>query len=425
MSTALSLACAEANENDGADATPGDTAGESDEMGASGDEVEGTGETGGETGGDPSPEEDTDSGASSTSDEGGEAPEPSSGCPSFPLIWPTTNSASTETVVHDAFGPRLLGGEYDWHRGVDLPGDPDDGGFYSPVYAAADGRIHAIGNRPNPNKGSISGYAVTAGNLIILSHDLGGEQLYTLYMHLDTIDLAAFPARLGPGEPQLLDLREYFYLDGPDTKNDNRGRPRDTFKTGGAPIETYPWVAQHDPIARIGDTGATFEHLHFETRAGSPNHEYVRNPYAYLPHHDETMHEASLEASADGLRARIEIPRQPGPMGSTTDLEQQLDVEALRLQIRGADEQVLDEIALSLSEINVHDDPNQPSFTVAGVEVEMRPDDFDSGDAVWRLWVDFHGVEAAGFVAHPENGEHLVLEVEDLCGNVSSWSGVP
>ncbi|MCA9697306.1 MAG: hypothetical protein KC431_07260, partial [Myxococcales bacterium] len=48
VSTALSLGCAEANENDGADATPGDTAGESDEMGASGDEVEGTGETGGE-----------------------------------------------------------------------------------------------------------------------------------------------------------------------------------------------------------------------------------------------------------------------------------------------------------------------------------------------------------------------------------------
>lgn len=347
--------------------------------------------------------------------------EPSSGCDAFALIWPTTGTDTSQTVVHNAYGPRMLGDDYDWHRGIDLPGHPDDGGFHDPVHAVADGRIHAIGNRPNPGHGALSNFAPSAGNVIILEHledDLlpGMPTLYSVYMHLDEIDVEHFPVILGDGDtPESVDLREYFYLDGPDTKDDNRGRLRPTFKSSGDPIEDVPRVQQHDTIAKIGDSGATYEHLHFEIRESQPYQTHARNPYAYLPHLDATMQTATLVADGDVLRATIEIPRPSGALAETTDLSQQIDVESIALQILDGDAQLVDERRVSLFDISSFDDADQPLLELEGVELELRPADFESASSSWRLELEFTGFALAGLV--PALDELLVLEVVDVCGN--------
>ena len=347
-------------------------------------------------------------------------PEPApSGC-TFDLVWPTTGSATTETIVHDAYGPRLLASGFDWHRGVDLPGDPNDGGFYDPVFAVADGSIYAIGNRPNPGQGALAGYGNTAGNVIVLEHepsDLrpGADTLYTVYMHLQPITLEAFPARFGDGEIEIVDLREYYYVDGPAITPNNRGRRRDVFKTSGDLITAYPRVAQRDAIAIIGDTGATYEHLHFEVRAGSPNSDDARNPFAYLPHDDAMIHGGSVELDGEGVRAQLEIPRAPGAIGADTDLEQQIDIETVALQILDANDEVVDELRFDFLSLGRFEEPDRGAFEIEGAVVRLSPADFSSASDHWRVGLDFTALAEAGLSLAP--GERYGLEIVDLCGN--------
>lgn len=348
-------------------------------------------------------------------------PEPGpAGC-EFDLVWPTTGTDATQTLVHDAYGPRLLAGSYDWHGGIDLPGHSDDEGFHDPVHAVADGSIYAIGNRPNPGQGALSGFGTSAGNVIILEHteaDLhpGAQTLYSLYLHLDTLELDSFAARLADDDAvSEIDLREYYYLGGSGTTPDNRGRRRPTFKSSGDPITAYPRVRRQDQLAIIGDTGATFEHLHFEIRASSPYSADARNPFAYLPHLDETQQSASLSLDGEVVHALIEIPREPGTMGSTTDLSQQLDVETIALQIRDMQGELVDELRFGFHDLAQFEDLDQPQHEIEGVELTISPEDFDSSSASWRLTIEFAGLSAAGLSPGP--GEVYSLEVTDLCGN--------
>ncbi|NVB43188.1 M23 family metallopeptidase [Pseudenhygromyxa sp. WMMC2535] len=428
FSVVFAFGCADVDLVDGlggegiADGDMGDEGGAGDGGEGGADGEEGSGPSSQPQTGDP-PSESDEGGAPSTGEplpEPGATPEGVEACASFPLIWPTTNSDSMQTIVHDAYGPRLLGGAYDWHRGIDLPGAADDDGFNDPVHAAAAGTIVAIGNQPSASTGAISNFSYSSGNLVVIEHqpaDLGGssdETLYTLYMHLDELELDAFPVRID-GQAVEADLSEYFYLDGGDTNASNRGRPRATFKTSGEAITSRPRVEQHDTIGIIGDSGANYEHLHFEVRESQATSAYARNPYAYLPHLNETRHSASVVDIEDGLRVLVEVEREPGEMGSPTDLHQQLDVEVVSLQILDADEELVDELSLSFLEVNNLDDPDEPEFEFEGVGVDLDPEDFDSSDASWLLSVDFVGLEAAGFEVGA--GEQLRIEVTDLCGN--------
>ncbi|PRP90128.1 Peptidase family M23 [Enhygromyxa salina] len=383
----------------------------------------------------------SDMGAESDTDEGDETPpipdplpeppsspaspnQPEAGGCGFDLVWPTTGTATDQTRVHDAFGPRLLAGSYDWHDGIDLPGHADDGGFHDPVYAVADGTIYAIGNRPNPNEGAIASYSESAGNVVIIEHleaDLhpGAPTLYSVYMHLDELELGAFPARLGvDGDAAAqveVDLGEYYYLGGSGTNAENRGRRRTHFKSSGEPITAYPRVQRQDQIAVIGDSGATYEHLHFEIRESYPTSAHARNPFAYLPHFDTTKHSASLSLNGLGVRAHIEIPRAPGAPGSVMDLSQQLDVELVTLQIRGLQGELLDELRIDFQEIVGLEQPDLPLLDFEGVGITFSPADFDSSSASWQLDIDFAGLAAAGLLLGL--GESFSLAVTDVCGN--------
>ncbi|WP_106089506.1 M23 family metallopeptidase [Enhygromyxa salina] len=349
-------------------------------------------------------------------------PDPQTGGCQFDLVWPTTGTADAQTLVHDAYGPRLLGGNYDWHGGIDLPGRSDDDGFHDPVHAVADGSIYAIGNRPSPNQGALSSYSASAGNVIVLEHEAadlhpGAETLYSLYLHLDTIELDAFSARLADNMDEVtpIDLREYYYLGGAGTTSDNRGHRRSTFKSSGEPITAYPRVRRQDPLAIIGDSGATYEHLHFEIRETSPTSDHARNPFAYLPHLDLTQHSASLSIEGGVVRALVEIPRAGGSMGATTDLSQQLDVDTIALQVRDLQGGVLDELRVDLSKIAQLGDPDQPLLELEGIGLRLAPNDFDSSSSSWQLEIEFLGLGLVGLL--PILDEVFALEVTDLCGN--------
>lgn len=134
------------------------------------------------------------------------------------LEWPVEEE---NQMIRHTFGPRLLRGEYDFHRGIDMPGDIGD-----PVFAAADGevfRVYAEGDSDSPYD----------GNTVVLRHTFDepytfhGQQIekfYTVYLHLND-----FVDALSQGDT----------------------------------------VAAGERIAEIGQSAATYTHLHFELRLGT------------------------------------------------------------------------------------------------------------------------------------------------------------
>ncbi len=144
-------------------------------------------------------------------------------------VWPTVGKA-----LSSPFGPRQKASEgfrYDFHRGIDIPGAVGE-----PIYAIADGEVYRTYTDPNttfPN----------GGNVVILRHSpdkpipFHGQnhtEYYSLYLHLDTIQVSQ-------GDP----------------------------------------VAQGAVIGTLGASGTTsFPHLHFEVRLGTTcSREYqISNP---------------------------------------------------------------------------------------------------------------------------------------------------
>jgi murein DD-endopeptidase MepM/ murein hydrolase activator NlpD len=116
------------------------------------------------------------------------------------------------------------------HTGIDITAPRG-----TPVLAAGSGRVVWAGTglyfgRYNPDD--------PYGQAVVIEHDFGyeGNQLFTVYAHLDQIDI-----NLGDS------------------------------------------VNTHDPIGQVGDTGfTTGPHLHFEIRAGSNNFFQTRNPELWI-----------------------------------------------------------------------------------------------------------------------------------------------
>jgi len=92
--------------------------------------------------------------------------------PASPFIYPLD---MTKSWIRQSFiSPQKVGTEYLQHAGVDFATvNPD------PVFAVYDGTVSYIQNIGPADHGF--------GNLIILKHEVNGEEVYTLYGHLDSI----------------------------------------------------------------------------------------------------------------------------------------------------------------------------------------------------------------------------------------------
>lgn len=116
-----------------------------------------------------------------------------------------------ELFVSSTFGPRLLSGNFDFHRGIDIHGDRG-----TEIYAMAEGVIFSI------STGSIQ---IEHTNLTSAT----GGPVYSRYSHLDSIV---------------------------EFENDSEGN--------------YPAVDAGQLIGYMGNTGANNVHLHFEIREDTP-----------------------------------------------------------------------------------------------------------------------------------------------------------
>lgn len=98
--------------------------------------------------------------------------------------WPLSGTA-TPDPIQDPFGPRLIGGAYDYHRGLDLDGTTGD-----PVHVVADGKVV----RTETAAASASTGRASYGNWVLVEHAsrADGTPVHTAYLHL-----ASFSARVG------------------------------------------------------------------------------------------------------------------------------------------------------------------------------------------------------------------------------------
>ncbi|WP_059103352.1 peptidoglycan DD-metalloendopeptidase family protein [Shouchella shacheensis] len=127
--------------------------------------------------------------------------------------------------VTSPFGPRLhpISGERSMHNGIDIAQGGD-----VPVVAAKEGTV------------ALAEYSASYGNWVIVTHQVDGERMSTVYAHLDATD-----------------------------------------------VSVGDRVEQGQTIGTMGNTGSsTGQHLHFEVHEGEWNRSFSNavNPLNYIPH---------------------------------------------------------------------------------------------------------------------------------------------
>lgn len=155
-----------------------------------------------------------------------ERPDEESPDPTLTLVWPLSASAEPDAdSVHSPYGPRWIG-SYDFHAGIDLP-------------AAVGRQVRAVMAGTVAQVRTWDGSSTGAGNAILIHHDQGRS---TAYLHLHT-------TRVSTGES----------------------------------------VAAGQVIGQVGETGATYPHLHLgymvDLPANTGDERRSRNPLELLPHH--------------------------------------------------------------------------------------------------------------------------------------------
>lgn len=155
------------------------------------------------------------------------------------IQWPlSADQEPNSDISYAQYGPRYLPNDvYDFHAGIDLPGSTGD-----PVYPILPGEV--------VETDQWDGQSTGAGNAITVKH---ADTLVSSYLHLNTID-----------------------------------------------VQVGQYVDLDDVIGTVGDTGASYPHLHLGYFEKVPNSEfnlhnpdpkqrderYSKNPLEVLPHED-------------------------------------------------------------------------------------------------------------------------------------------
>ncbi|MFO7798296.1 M23 family metallopeptidase [Rhodohalobacter sp.] len=143
--------------------------------------------------------------------------------------WPISrNQELNSDLSYAQYGPRSLPSGYDFHAGIDLPASQG-----TPVYPVLPGEVV----QTDTWSGSGSG----AGNAVTVKH---ADTLATSYLHLNEI-------RVNVGD----------------------------------------WINSNDIVGTVGQTGASYNHLHLGYFVNLPNPDrrderYSKNPLEILPHEE-------------------------------------------------------------------------------------------------------------------------------------------
>ena len=149
------------------------------------------------------------------------------------FVWPLSASP-TPDEMNTSFGPRIDAERWDFHDGIDLPARVG-----TPIHAMADGIVYRAG--PADKVDESHGFGSTHVVLQVVDPSDGQNNLYLVYIHLDSI-----PGAVIPGAP----------------------------------------VARGDVLGAVGQQDATYPHLHFEFRKGGPEARRSVHPLRYLPYTD-------------------------------------------------------------------------------------------------------------------------------------------
>lgn len=144
-----------------------------------------------------------------------------------PWVWPLSGSA-IQDEMNTSFGPRINYAAWDFHDGIDFPAPVG-----TPVHAVAGGVIHRAG------PAGTDGYS--SRHVVLRVDDLNAGTIYVVHLHLSSI---------APG------------------------------------IVQGAVVIQGTVLGAVGDDGAAYSHLHFETRLGSPYESASVHPLHFLPYAD-------------------------------------------------------------------------------------------------------------------------------------------
>lgn len=148
--------------------------------------------------------------------------------------------------ITDSFGPRILHGVYDFHRGLDIDLELNDS-----IYAAADGVVIHAGSRDDYPR---------SGNFIVLEH---ANQQFTGYLHLNAIadgleagdivtqgDLIAYAGDTGEGNVGV-HLHFNYYI------SDNTGEIPSSTNDTFPPLEIFDYPDTDDHSVTITDVDAS------------------------------------------------------------------------------------------------------------------------------------------------------------------------
>lgn len=143
-------------------------------------------------------------------------------------IWPLSKS-TTPDPMNTSFGPRVNKAKWDFHDGIDLPAP-----IGTNIYAMRGGTVHRAG--PADDRYS-------SCHVILEVDDPTDGKMYLVHLHLNSIDSA---------------------------------------------IKKGVCVEQGQLLGTVGEDDATYPHLHFEFRKGTPFEKSSVHPLTYLPYTNTT-----------------------------------------------------------------------------------------------------------------------------------------
>jgi hypothetical protein len=141
-------------------------------------------------------------------------------------IWPLSGTSTEPDEMNTSFGPRINLNRWDFHDGIDLPAQQGTN-----IHAVRDGKVHHAG------PGGSGGYS--SRHVVVEVATPTGEPVYTVYLHLDSIDAA---------------------------------------------VLTDAGIEQGQVIGTVGRDDATYDHLHLEFRKGTYKQIDSVHPLSYLPY---------------------------------------------------------------------------------------------------------------------------------------------
>jgi len=195
-----------------------------------------------------------------------------------PFIWPL-GASPVPDEMNTSFGPRIDADRWDFHDGIDLPASAG-----TPVHAMASGVVHRAGPADRTEDGR--GFGSTHVVLRVVDPTDGVDDLYLVYLHLDSIAEAVVP---------------------------------------------HAEVAIGDVIAAVGQEDATYPHLHCEFRKGGPEERRSVHPLRYLPY-TNTHNIAQLRFDRCNFHG---ASRRAIRLGFSVNDRREGDVQRVRVNLKG------------------------------------------------------------------------------------------